>query len=196
MKESVKLNPKFIPSRLEVGRFLMKERKNSDAVSAFQEIIKEKPYNSDAYKYLSEINSKIGNLKLAREYEKKYKIAKILGSYVIQVSTDENYYKKEIEKDPKNAKAYNNLGFIYWMGDDLNNALYNFKKASELNPNYVDYIGNIAAIYKEKGMLKENQELKNEYLQKYNLIKSARVSQMQYGEDKMILEDVFVLPLE
>jgi len=196
LQKSVELNPTFIPSRLKIGQLLLKQDNNFNAISEFKEILKENPENPDAMKHMLEINNEIGNLKTAKEYEKKYKIAKILNSYVVYISTDENYYKNRIEKDPKNAKLWNNLGFIYWIRNDFDKSVYYFKKATELNPNYVDFIGNLAVIYKEKGMQKEYQELKNEYRQKYNLITSARVSQIQYGEDKMILEDIFILPLE
>src|SRR3989339_530729 len=196
LQKSVELNPTFIPSRLKIGQLLLKQDNNFNAISEFKEILKENPENPDAMKHMLEINNELGNLKTAKEYEKKYKIAKILNSYVVYISTDDNYYKNAIEKKPKDARLWNNLGFIYWIRNDFDKSVYYFKKATELNPNYVDFIGNLAVIYKEKGMQKEYQELKNEYRQKYNLITSARVSQIQYGEDKMILEDIFILPLE
>ena len=74
--------------------------------------------------------------------------------------------------------------------------IFYFEKAVQLHPNFIDYLGNLAAAHRDKGDLKKYYELRNEYYRKYNLISSARVSQIQYGDDKMILEDVFILPVD
>ncbi|MDD5687044.1 MAG: tetratricopeptide repeat protein [Elusimicrobia bacterium] len=193
LKKCLEINPEYTPAKLKLGLIYWERGDSVSAISEFGRVIKGDSNNYYAYKYLSEINQQISHIKLAQEYDRKYKIAKILNSYAVPISIDENYYKKAIEKNPQDAKSWNNLGFIYWMKSDFSRAIINFKKASELNPNFVDYIGNLAVAYKDKGMQKEYLDLKNQYFSKYNLISSARVSQIQYGESKMILEDIFVL---
>jgi len=47
----------------------------------------------------------------------------------------ESYYRKAIDKDPKNADAYNNLAWLYYMKREyLNEAEELALKAMELNP--------------------------------------------------------------
>ncbi|MDO8734903.1 MAG: tetratricopeptide repeat protein, partial [Elusimicrobiota bacterium] len=195
LEKSIELNPGFTVSRLKLGQLLSSENKNNQAISEYKKILAKNPNNYLAYRYLSEEYKKIGN-NLAAEYERRYKVAKILSSYIVGISTAENYYKNEVEKNPKDAKSINNLGFIFWMKDDLDKAIFYFEKAVQLHPNFIDYLGNLAAVHREKGNIKKYYELKNEYYQRYNLISSARVSQIQYGDDKMILEDVFILPVD
>ena len=119
-----------------------------------------------------------------------------MSSYIVDISTNAGFYEKAIEKNPKDAKSRNNLGFIYWMKGDLGKAVFNFQKAYEIDQNFVDYLGNLAAAYRDKKEQKKYLELLKEYRQKYNLLTSARVSQIRYGTDSMILEDVFILPLD
>lgn len=195
LEKSIELNPGFAAARLELGRLLSSDDKNDLAISEYKKILEINPNNYLAYKYLSDEYKKIGN-NLAVGYEKRYKAAKILSSYIVGISTDENYYKNEVEKNPENAKFTNNLGFVLWMKGDLDKAVFYFEKAVQLQPNFIDYLGNLAAVYRDKGNIKKYYELRNEYYRRYNLISSARVSQIQYGDDKMVLEDVFILPVD
>lgn len=51
----------------------------------------------------------------------------------------EEYYKKAIEEDPKNADAYNNLAWLYYVtGSKLDEAERLVMKALELNPSGFD----------------------------------------------------------
>ncbi|MFA5778744.1 MAG: glycosyltransferase family 39 protein [Elusimicrobiota bacterium] len=209
LEKSIELNPGFTDARLKLGQLLSSENKNEQAILEYKKILEENPNNYLSYKYLSEEYKKTGNnlpspfsrafqkgRGLAAEYERRYKVAKILSSYIVVISTAENYYKNEVEKNPKDAKFINNLGFIFWMKGDLDKAIFYFEKAVQLRPNFIDYLGNLAAVHREKGDRKKYYKLRNEYYQRYNLISSARVSQIQYGDDKMILEDVFILPVD
>ncbi|MBN1385171.1 MAG: glycosyltransferase family 39 protein [Elusimicrobia bacterium] len=195
LKKSLELNPQFVKARLKLGLIYMNEKKYSSAVPEFLEVLKSEPWNQYAYKYLTDVYRIIGNINLSDKYRRKHKIAKILSSYVVDVSTSADFYKKAIEKNPEDAKYWNNLGFVCWMNGDLEKAVFNFRKAYEISPNFVDYLGNLAAVYKDKKEQNKYQELYNEYMYKYNLLTTARVSQIRYGTDWMILEDVLILPL-
>ena len=45
-------------------------------------------------------------------------------------------YKKEIEINPYYDNAYYNLGLLYWQEKRYDEAISNWKKTLEINPNY------------------------------------------------------------
>ncbi|ETJ25250.1 Conserved protein, tetratricopeptide repeat family protein, partial [human gut metagenome] len=49
--------------------------------------------------------------------------------------TAKKYYEKAIEKNPNYDKAYFFLANIYDIWDDRENAIYNYKKSIDINPN-------------------------------------------------------------
>lgn len=51
-------------------------------------------------------------------------------------------WERIIEIDPKNSKAYNNLGVAYEAKGDLDKAMNAYKKALELDPNNKAYLSN------------------------------------------------------
>lgn len=51
-------------------------------------------------------------------------------------------WERIIEMDPKNSKAYNNLGVAYEAKGDLDKAMTAYKKALELEPNNKAYVNN------------------------------------------------------
>ncbi len=60
----------------------------------------------------------------------------------------EEYYKKAIQEDPKNANAYNNLAWLYYItGERLDEAETLVLKALELNPSgYAEYMDTLEKI--------------------------------------------------
>ncbi|MEW6002764.1 MAG: tetratricopeptide repeat protein [Nitrospirota bacterium] len=67
----------------------------------------------------------------------------------------ESYYRKVIKKDPKNADAYNNLAWLYFIKRErLDDAERLASKAIELNPSktfiYQDTLDNIRSIKNQR----------------------------------------------
>ncbi len=98
-----------------------------------------------------------------KEYEvaaKKLPIAYLyIGNIYFQkkeFETAESFYKKAIEKDPRNADAHNNLAWLYYVKkENLEEAQNLASKAIELNPSK-------AAVYKDTlEKIREIGNLKN-----------------------------------
>ena len=79
-----------------------------------------------------------------------------------------NRIKQAIELDPKNALAYINRGYTYWIMGENNKALGDLNKAIELDPNNAKAYGNRSRIYESLG---------NKKLAKQDNIKSFNLKQ-------------------
>lgn len=194
LEKAAKIDPGLDAARLKLSLISMEEGNYGRAVSELEELLKANPSNSTALYYLSWIYDRQGNTALARKYDKRSTVAKTLNSYTVFVSTDADGYGKTLSKDPKNAKAWNNLGFLYWAGGDLDGALAAFGKARELNPRQVDYLGNLAVVYRDKGMQKEYEAARLEYRRIFGLIPTSRVMRLMYGNEMMTFGDTLVIP--
>ena len=69
-----------------------------------------------------------------------------------------NYFKRIIEIDPNNYRAYYNLGISYSSIDLFEEALKAYKKALEIKPDYIYCYYNIGLIYEVKNDLKRALE--------------------------------------
>ena len=97
-----------------------------------------------------------------REYEiasKKLAVAYLyMGNIYFQkkeFESAESYYKKAIRKDPKNADAYNNLAWLYYVRkENLAEAVNLVLKAIDLNPSktniYKDTLDKLKELEKSK----------------------------------------------
>ena len=88
------------------------------------------------------------------------------------------YYKKALEHDTDNSRAYSRLAMVCWEKDILDEAILNYKKAIEIDPAYdiaynnlgVIYLDGINNIEKAKIHFKKAIEIRNEYaLAHFNL---------------------------
>lgn len=198
LAEASALDPGLSDARQKLAEYYISKGENGKAEEQFREIIKYDPGHYMAYRYMGWLLGKRGRWDEAKKYDHEYKVMRALSSYAVKVSTDEAVYRAELEKDPSDAKAANNLGFVLWMKGDTAGASEFFKKAYTLKPNFLDYLANLLVVYDERG-LKESAEYKDllaEYRRKYSLPSTSRVSIVQYGDQRMILEDVLLLTAE
>lgn len=61
--------------------------------------------------------------------------------------TDKLLWQDVLHTQPKNTRAYANLGTIYFNENKVDSALYYFEKAIELNPNHYESLNNLGLIY-------------------------------------------------
>lgn len=99
------------------------------------------------------------NIALSNYFDEKYKKAGI--------SIDENHYKKalllyeEILKDNhqiasyKKSRIFNNIGYCYYKLNELKNALFYYKKALDVDENFVVCLNNVAAVLMNQRKYKE-----------------------------------------
>jgi len=98
--------------------------------------------------------------------EVKNVLIKTLFEYGCYLSDDFNsrfeesigYFKRIIEIDPDNYRAYYNRGISYFSIDCLEEALKDYKAALEIKPDYAYCYYNIGLIYEAKGDLKRALE--------------------------------------
>jgi Tfp pilus assembly protein PilF len=81
-----------------------------------------------------------------------------MGSTYHELGVDVNAiacYQKAIEKDPKNAHAYNNLGYLYCeRGDESSfvHAIHYITKAVMLNPKDSHYLHSLGYVFMKYGV--------------------------------------------
>ncbi|MBU0952619.1 MAG: glycosyltransferase family 39 protein [Elusimicrobia bacterium] len=119
----------------------------------------------------------------------------ILDSYVIKISTDIYFYLEKLKTEPENPVLHNNLGFVYWLKGDIDKSIAEFSKALELDPYQVEYYSNLAYVYNQKGDKKAASALMGSYRQYSGRSMMKAIYYIQYGEDKIILDNIFVLPV-
>lgn len=76
-------------------------------------------------------------------------------------------FEMALEHDPRFARAYNNLGVLYWDRGELDEALQNLHKALELDPDDPEILYNGAKVLTAAGQVETATDLLQLYLQKY-----------------------------
>ena len=119
----------------------------------------------------------------------------ILDSYVTKNSTDTKFYLEKLKTNSENPVLHNNLGFVYWLKGDIDKSIEKFSKALELDPYQIEYYSNLAYVYNQKGDKKTASALMGSYKQYSGRSMMKAIYYIQYGEDKIILDNIFVLPV-
>ncbi len=99
------------------------------------------------YLQLGRVDEAIEKLTLAAKLKVDSAILANLGAALVAKGDSFSaikYFEKAIEIDPKNAKAYYNLGNAYMSLNRLEKAADEYKKAVETDPNYAMAYGNLA----------------------------------------------------
>ncbi len=116
--------------KIKKGEELIFERKLDEALSYFQDLLKDEPENPV-------ILNKIGIVYVHKK----------------ELDKAEGYFQKAIELDKTYPEPYNNLGNVYYERKDYNTAIKYYKKAIELNPKYAIAYRNMGVAYKRLGNL-------------------------------------------
>lgn len=92
--------------------------------------------------------------------QSQFLIGNLINLYVDRKQTKEaiEYLQQALQINPT-AQLYNVLGSVQETAGDLDNALLNFQKALELDPNYVDAIANIGRLYYNQGVKIEEESI-------------------------------------
>jgi hypothetical protein len=69
--------------------------------------------------------------------------------------TPERLWRATLKASPLSPRAHNNMGDVYLRAGNMTAAVAEFKKATELNPNYASAYHNLANAYYSLGSLKE-----------------------------------------
>jgi putative inorganic carbon (HCO3(-)) transporter len=124
---------------VNLGRFCQNVAENLDkryglyAEKAYLKAICIDPYNYLNYNYLATLYTSFG----------KYEAA-------------ETYFRRSIEKYPKSAMVYYNMGILYYHKKEYQSAINCFELALKLDPHYEKAQIAIVRLYKEKALQKNN----------------------------------------
>ncbi len=69
--------------------------------------------------------------------------------------TPERLWQATLEVSPLSPRAHNNMGDVYSRAGNIEGALLEFEKATELKPNYADAYHNLANAYYSRGNLRQ-----------------------------------------
>jgi len=145
--EAIKNNPEYYEADVELGN-LFRSKKDPIAISYYQNAIKLKPKNTDAYYNLGIFYQENDMLNKAQEAYRKiieldpkfpYSYFNI-GYILLEVSRtpDEavKYFAKAIEQKPDYYEAHYNLGLCLEEMGDIQNARESYKNALKYHNNY------------------------------------------------------------
>jgi serine/threonine protein kinase/tetratricopeptide (TPR) repeat protein len=158
-------------SSLEAYKFYMEGRENrrkfyfDDAQVALENAIELDPDFAMAYYYLALVNIRLGNIEardaaikrakaLSHKATEKERIS-IEAVYARYIEKDEEKYfriaRKRAEKYPKEKENFYSLGTFYWGREDFDNAIKEFNRALELDPNYGEVHNYLGSTYDRMG---------------------------------------------
>lgn len=123
-KKTINLDAEYSDAYKNLGAIYEYENKDNLTLELFRERLKDNPQDS-----------KIG-ASLASFYTKK-------GKY----HDAESVYLAVLKYDPDNPLVYNDLGIVFFIQNKKDEAIFNFKKAVQLNPKYENAIYNLANTY-------------------------------------------------
>ena len=138
---------------------LYKDKKYKNVLQLGEDLITEKPNDSQLVFILGLTSINLQNFLDAEKYfeklttlKKNSEIFYIYGN--IKKRLNKFYdaitaYEEAIRLNPNFSEAYNNLGNTRKLVNDKQNAINCFKKAIELNPNNIQALFNLSAIYKD-----------------------------------------------
>jgi Flp pilus assembly protein TadD len=95
------------------------------------------------------------------------------------------HFLTAVSRDPLLASAYNGLGGALKLQGKRDEALLNWEKALEIDPNYALSAYNLAVVYLEK----ENKARALEYCQRYLSIKGKTLTRAEREDIERLIED-------
>jgi tetratricopeptide (TPR) repeat protein len=94
-----------------------------------------------------------------------YLSKKLFDQSIIQFSYALKSWDNSVSSDSELANLYNTIGFTYFETNQLDFAIYYYKKAIEVMPNYITAIKNLGYAYERKKLIPEAIEIYKTVLQ-------------------------------
>jgi tetratricopeptide (TPR) repeat protein len=159
LQKILKIDPSNSEAYFYLGNIFHSQGEIGKAIHAFQKVMMLDPDNTDAGISLSVIYNDIG------KYEEAKKIFERVNEKVKSKSNKDGFQHKKINK--KFALKHNELGELYLSYQRFDEALFEFKKAASLDPEFTSYRIRLAKTFAKKGYsskaLEELTKLKNEF---------------------------------
>ncbi len=135
LSEAVKLDPTMIPARNALAGLRLAEGSYDLAIEQAQAAFKLNPRNLPSVRVLAEAFFRKGEIAKAKKV-----------------------YEAIVHNIPNDASSHYRLGLIAGHDKDLNGAVAHFEKAVEGNPNFVQAVSQIAAVYLTQGKAEQARE--------------------------------------
>ena len=200
LKKCIEISPQvkhnnllLAKSHYMLGLIFLDLGERIEAKREFETTLRIYPYFYEAYGKLGDIYGYYGKENIQRNLIRQRIICKILESYTVKVPIQKEYYIQRLTLESNDGVLHNNLGFVYWMENDLDMAIQEFEKAVKILPNYADIYASLASVYYEKK--DSTQVLTN--LKKYHTLLTDATSYIPYrivfGKDEIILDNLLVI---
>lgn len=157
--------------KLQHALDLCNKNKIDEALPVLEELIKEKPNNSEAWRTLAQIHW-LYQHEADKAYDELIEALRcdprniwalvLMGNLLTKEKNDtehaKEYYDKVLEYHPDNAIAINNIGATYMERKDYEGALPYLKKALTIDDSYANSYYGLALCYYKLGKMKESFE--------------------------------------
>lgn len=153
--EVLKLDPDFTEAYINLGAIFITEKKYSDANACYYRALQLSRKYAEPYFGLAILEVERKNYEMAQFFlgealriKPIYPEAQFLLGYIYLGTKNYggaiNLCKEMLLRNPVDEKIYNMLGASYFQKGDYENALKQFKKATEINPDYTEAKRNLA----------------------------------------------------
>jgi Flp pilus assembly protein TadD len=141
-------NPRDVETLQVIGQICLSLEKFGDAAVFFNRVLDLEPWNQTAWKALEALAPKNGNnpdLKIMPAIPSFEKIETCLNSDNKEEAI--RLLEEMVRKDPDNARAFNDLGVLYFQQGHKTKSLFFYQKAVALQPGNPSYQKNLADFY-------------------------------------------------
>jgi len=127
-RAALETEPEFLVARVNMGRALMLQGNNDEALGVFEDVLRRDPT-------LLEVENFVGNIYMEK---KDYRGA-------------EEHLRRATAIDPDNADAHNSLGILYEREERWEEAIVEYRRVTEIDPEYGEGYNNLGNVFKRQG---------------------------------------------
>ena len=155
--EALKLEPQDVEALLACSQICMSIGKNDDARDFIDCVLTLEPWNEEARRMMNRIDSADINENGEPDWGPVNPAVEPRNDFTsqnIQVAIDE--LLQTITESPQDARAFNDLGVLYFESGDKNRALHCYEQAVSLQPRDAVFVKNLADFYlMEQGRIED-----------------------------------------
>ncbi len=168
--EALRIDPGFMPVRVNLGRAYLQKRDYAQALDIFEGVLRQRPDFPDALNLVGNIFMETGDLAAAEErfrraveidpnFADAHNSLGILYERTGRPAEAERSYRQVARIDPEYAEAYNNVANVLRARGAWQEAVREYERAIAADPSFAGSYNNLGLAYQERGMLREAQEV-------------------------------------
>ncbi len=161
------------------------------AVEALDAVPATHPFYVDARADLSFIAALQGRSDASRTFWKQSSIEDTLRAYAERPALDVEEYSGLSAADPGDWTFHNNLGVSLWAEGMLPEAEAEIRLAVDIQPNFVEALGNLAIVLEERGLFEEALRAQTQYNSDFLLLRASpyRDYRVYYEDTRVMMGD-------